>query len=87
MNEETPASLKIAQPFMAGFTVDTKSIVPQGRQKMVAVRKVAVRKRLSSLPGLGNVCAMKPSAKALGYCRRQKPNAVNKNRIDRGGNT
>jgi hypothetical protein len=74
MNEETPASLKIAQPFMAGFTVITKSKVPQGRQKMVAVRK-----HLSSLPGLGNVCATKPSAKALGYCRRQKPNAGNRN--------
>jgi hypothetical protein len=36
MNEETKsetsASLKTAQPFMAGFTVVTKSKVPQGRQ-------------------------------------------------------
>jgi hypothetical protein len=31
MNEET-ASLKIAQPFKAGVTVATKSIVPWGRQ-------------------------------------------------------
>jgi len=69
---------------MAGFTAVTKSIVPQGRQKMVAVRK-----HLSSLSGLGNVCATKPRAKALGYCRRQKPNADNKTEIeiDRDGKT
>jgi hypothetical protein len=53
MDEEKPA-LKIAQPFKAGFTVDTKPKVPQGRQNV-----------LSSRTGLGNVCATKPSAEAL----------------------
>jgi hypothetical protein len=61
MNEETPASLKIAQPFMAGITVRTKSKVPQDGRTV-----------LSSLPGLGIFCATNPSAKALGYCRKTR---------------
>jgi hypothetical protein len=43
--------LKIAQPFMAGWVVRKGHQSRQGRQKNV----VAVRKDLSSLPGLGKM--------------------------------